>query len=87
MKHFEIDQALHSTSAYATKSQQHALSDEASTILSELIIRSSRKMVETIENFVPKYKMPTCFKGKRAPISLLPPTYNDFVNYDLNHWG
>ena len=70
---------------HSTRTIKHrALDAEANAIMTELITRDE---AEAIESFVPKYKLPACLKGKQVPASLLPPTYKDFINYDLNHWG
>ena len=53
-------------------------------LLSDYLNRNEEEM---LENYLPKYKLPYLFKNnKHLPISLIPPNYKDFINYDINTW-
>lgn len=60
---------------------------EAKELITENL---SREEEEILENFFPKYDLPKHLKQFNTailPPSLKPPTYKDFLNFEINSWS
>lgn len=69
-----------------TNNKKHNKPDPGFKLLSEHL---SRENEELLEKILPKYELPSSLKKydiASLPISLRPPEFKDFIDYNLNTW-
>ena len=68
------------------KKHKHKKLDFEPKLISEHL---SREDEELLENILPKFELATALKKvdlSTLPPSLIPPTFKDFIDYNINTW-
>lgn len=70
------------------KKVKNGKSDLEFKLISEHLTREDKELLETI---LPKYELPRSLsklkQKMQLPPSLMPPEFDDFIDYDINTWS